>query len=52
VGEIGGGELGTGDFAAAVVDHYLVNPVCRASELMAELSSRARARNQPPIAAE
>jgi NADH-quinone oxidoreductase subunit G len=52
VGKIAGGDLGTGDFAQAVSDHYLVNPVCRASELMAELSSLARARNQPPMAAE
>ncbi len=46
------GELGQGDFHATVADHYLVNPVCRASELMAELSARARARNQVPMAAE
>jgi NADH-quinone oxidoreductase subunit G len=51
-GKIAAGDLGTGDFAEAVSDHDLVNPVCRASELMAELSSLARARNQPPMAAE
>jgi NADH-quinone oxidoreductase subunit G len=47
-----GGDLGDGDFVSTVADHYLVNPICRASELMAELSARARQRNQVPLAAE
>jgi NADH-quinone oxidoreductase subunit G len=47
-----GGDLGEGDFVSTVADHYLVNPICRASELMAELSARARQRNQVPLAAE
>jgi NADH-quinone oxidoreductase subunit G len=46
------GDLGDGDFVSAVADHYLVNPICRASELMADLSARARQRNQVPLAAE
>jgi NADH-quinone oxidoreductase subunit G len=33
-------------FAAAVADHYLVNPVCRASQVMAELSRMAAERNR------
>ncbi len=33
-------------FASAVADHYLVNPVCRASEVMAELSRLAARRNR------
>jgi NADH-quinone oxidoreductase subunit G len=39
-------------FRQAVADHYLVNPVARASELMAELSANARARAETRIAAE
>jgi NADH-quinone oxidoreductase subunit G len=44
--------LGTGDFAPAVTDFYLTNPVARASELMAELSRLARERARPAMAAE
>ena len=40
------------DFRYAVRDFYLTNPVARASELMAELSARARARRDAPMAAE
>jgi len=36
----------------AIADHYLTNPIARASTLMAELSARAKARRQPPMAAE
>ncbi|RMF34968.1 MAG: NADH-quinone oxidoreductase subunit G [Alphaproteobacteria bacterium] len=36
--------LGSGDFASTVTDHYLINPITRASAVMAELSRRARAR--------
>jgi NADH-quinone oxidoreductase subunit G len=44
--------LGKGDFAPAVGDFYLTNPIARASALMAELSATARARAEAPIAAE
>ncbi|WP_201158527.1 hypothetical protein, partial [Rhodobaculum claviforme] len=41
-----------GAFASGVVDFHLTNPIARASQLMAELSAQARARNAPPMAAE
>ncbi len=43
---------GDADFVNAVSDHYLTNPICRASQLMAELSANAKARRAQPIAAE
>ncbi|MGY6411514.1 MAG: NADH-quinone oxidoreductase subunit NuoG [Alkalilacustris sp.] len=46
------GTLGEGAFAPAVTDFYLTNPIARASELMAELSAMAQARQAPPLAAE
>ena len=46
------GVLATGAFVSAVSDHYLTNPVARASALMAELSALARDRRQAPMAAE
>ncbi|SFQ94751.1 NADH-quinone oxidoreductase subunit NuoG [Poseidonocella sedimentorum] len=46
------GELGAGPFAPALADHYLSNPIARASALMAELSATAKARAEAPIAAE
>ena len=46
------GQLGDGPFGQAVADHYLVNPICRASGLMAELSANAKARKSAPLAAE
>jgi NADH-quinone oxidoreductase subunit G len=46
------GRLGSGDFAPAVRDFYLTNPVARASGLMAELSAMALARASQPMAAE
>ncbi|MEL6518144.1 MAG: molybdopterin-dependent oxidoreductase, partial [Pseudomonadota bacterium] len=46
------GDMGTGDFAQAVMDHYLTNPIARASTLMAELSASAKARRDTPLAAE
>ncbi|MCC5963158.1 MAG: NADH-quinone oxidoreductase subunit G [Rhodobacteraceae bacterium] len=46
------GKLGKADFRAAVADHYLTNPIARASSLMAELSAMAKARAQAPLAAE
>ena len=45
-------KLGDGDFGLPIDDFYLTNPVARASELMAELSQLARAREAQPIAAE
>ena len=33
-------------FGGAVADHYLVNPIMRASEVMAELSRLAAGRHQ------
>ena len=39
-------KMGDAPFASTVEDHYLVNPVCRASEVMAELSRLAAKRNQ------
>ena len=42
----------SGDFAPAFSDHYLTNPIARASALMAELSANAAARRKPAIAAE
>ncbi len=46
------GTLSDGPFAPAVTDHFLTNPVARASSLMAELSANAKARAQAPLAAE
>ncbi|QIE40596.1 NADH-quinone oxidoreductase subunit G [Rhodobacteraceae bacterium SC52] len=40
------------DFRNAIADHYLTNPVARASTLMAELSAAAKARASTPMAAE
>ena len=45
-------ELGKGAFNAAIKDFYLTNPIARASELMAELSANASARNAVKVAAE
>ncbi|MCU4654599.1 NADH-quinone oxidoreductase subunit NuoG [Roseibacterium sp. SDUM158016] len=44
--------MGKADFVSAIADHYLVNPIARASALMAELSAAARARAAAPLAAE
>lgn len=46
------GTLGSGDFAYAIKDFYLTNPIARASQLMAELSAGAKARAQGAMAAE
>ncbi|MYH57552.1 MAG: NADH-quinone oxidoreductase subunit G [Boseongicola sp. SB0675_bin_26] len=40
------------EFRSAVADHYLVNPVLRASPLMGDLQARARARTTERLAAE
>jgi NADH-quinone oxidoreductase subunit G len=46
------GTLGDASFVQAVGDHYLTNPIARASTLMAELSAMAKARSETRIAAE
>ncbi|MGR3758792.1 NADH-quinone oxidoreductase subunit NuoG [Roseobacteraceae bacterium NS-SX3] len=46
------GPLGKADFLPAVRDFYLTNPIARASQLMAELSAQAKARNGQKLAAE
>ncbi|MCC5988241.1 MAG: NADH-quinone oxidoreductase subunit G [Pararhodobacter sp.] len=46
------GKPGKGDFAPAIGDFYLTNPIARASQLMAELSARAAARGGAAMAAE
>ena len=46
------GEMDAIDFAPAVTDHFLTNPIARASQLMAERSANAKARRQTPLAAE
>ncbi|MEM9476332.1 MAG: NADH-quinone oxidoreductase subunit NuoG [Pseudomonadota bacterium] len=46
------GEMDAADFGPAVTDHFLTNPIARASQLMAELSANAKARRQTPLAAE
>ncbi|MEX1235112.1 MAG: NADH-quinone oxidoreductase subunit NuoG [Roseovarius sp.] len=45
-------DMGKATFRSAVKDHYLTNPVARASQLMAELSAGAKARRAPKLAAE
>ncbi|QFU08355.1 NADH-quinone oxidoreductase chain 3 [Rhodobacteraceae bacterium THAF1] len=52
MGDLGNGTIADGDFATTIDDHYLVNPICRASQLMAELSQHAKERKQAPLAAE
>jgi NADH-quinone oxidoreductase subunit G len=46
------GKLATGPFVTGGRDHYLVNPIARASALMAELSRNAAARRSAKLAAE
>ena len=46
------GTLGDASFRYAVTDHYLTNPIARASQLMSELSANAKARSEQQIAAE
>ncbi|KUJ76768.1 NADH dehydrogenase [Ruegeria marisrubri] len=46
------GPLGQATFRHAIKDFYLTNPIARASQLMAELSALAKARNNQKIAAE
>ncbi len=49
---LGPAEPGKGDFGHAITDHYLTNPIARASTLMAELSAMAKARGNTRMAAE
>ncbi len=49
---LSGGDLADGDFGRAVADHYLNNPITRASALMAELAAGAAARAGAALAAE
>ncbi|MFD0857737.1 NADH-quinone oxidoreductase subunit NuoG [Roseovarius aquimarinus] len=44
--------MGKARFRSAIKDHYLTNPIARASQLMAELSANAKARRAPKMAAE
>jgi NADH-quinone oxidoreductase subunit G len=46
------GKLAQVAFKPAITDHYLTNPVARASSLMAELSAMAKARAETAMAAE
>lgn len=46
------GKLGKAAFKNAIKDHYMTNPIARASALMAELSANAKARASKPMAAE
>ncbi|CUX82219.1 MAG: NADH-quinone oxidoreductase subunit NuoG [Roseibaca calidilacus] len=46
------GTLAQTAFKPAIADHYLTNPITRASSLMAELSAMAKARAQTALAAE
>jgi len=46
------GTLGTEPFRSTVTDHYLVNPIARASALMAEMSRLAQERAATSLAAE
>ncbi len=45
-------KLNKSAFKNAISDHYLTNPIARASQLMAELSANAKARANPKLAAE
>ncbi|WP_340109002.1 NADH-quinone oxidoreductase subunit NuoG [Pikeienuella sp. HZG-20] len=46
------GEMGAAPFTSAIKDHYLTNPIARASALMAELSRLAKERAAAKLAAE
>jgi NADH-quinone oxidoreductase subunit G len=46
------GTVAADAFAPAISDHYLTNPIARASQLMAELSAGVKARAATPLAAE
>ncbi len=46
------GTLAEAPFEPAIADHFITNPIARASTLMAELSANAKARRKVPLAAE
>ena len=46
------GKLGAATFKYAISDHYLTNPIARASEVMAELSRNVKERASVAVAAE
>jgi NADH-quinone oxidoreductase subunit G len=46
------GAMGTGEFRSPIRDHYLTNPIARASALMGELSALEAGRRRAPLAAE
>ncbi|WP_138422870.1 NADH-quinone oxidoreductase subunit NuoG [Maritimibacter alexandrii] len=46
------GKLGNATFRPIIADHYLTNPIARASAVMAELSANAKARGSQKVAAE
>jgi NADH-quinone oxidoreductase subunit G len=46
------GALGEGAFESTVAEHYLTNPILRASKVMGELASNAAARKTGALAAE
>jgi len=46
------GRIEGGTLASTITDFYLTNPIARASQLMAELSANAKARNTEAMAAE
>jgi len=48
----GQGQMTDAPFALAISEHYLANPIARASQLMGELAANAKARQDAPMAAE
>ncbi|WP_226780556.1 NADH-quinone oxidoreductase subunit NuoG [Oceaniglobus trochenteri] len=49
---VDGGDISDAPFAPAVREHYLTNPIARASALMGEMAARAKARGAQKLAAE
>ena len=47
-----GGEIGEGGFESPISDHYMTNPIARASAIMADLSRLAAERKNAKLAAE
>lgn len=45
-------DMGDAHFVPAIRDHYLTNPIARASQVLAELSANVAARAAAPVAAE
>jgi len=46
------GQMQDTPFMLPITEHYLTNPIARASQLMAELAANAKARQDAPMAAE